>query len=163
MADPITKVGAKAVVAQTENAPGAGTGKKFSAEVANETPEMGILKELAAPDRKRMEHELRLRIERAGNQKPETLFRADMEKIAGRIESMQAKRVSPSIRAELEKVESRYHASQAMLEKVPETNNLRDLLKLQTEIYEMGQSVELLTKVIDSTVSGVKQTLQMQV
>jgi len=161
MADPITKVGAKAVVAQTDLA--ASTGKQFSADVAKDTPEMAVLKELAAPDRKHMEHELRVRIERAGNQKPEVLFGGDLDKIGTKIDAMQAKRVSPSIRAELEKVEARYHASQAKLEQIPETNNLRDLLKMQTEIYEMGESVELLSKVIESAVSGVKQTLQMQV
>jgi len=34
---------------------------------------------------------------------------------------------------------------------------------MQTEMYEMNQNVELLTKLVDSTTSGVKQTLQMQV
>jgi hypothetical protein len=163
MADPITKVGAKAAVSQTEGAASPSTGKKFSAEAPKDSPEMSILKELAAPDRKQMEHELRVRIERAGNQKPEVLFRGDMDKLSARLDSMQAKRVPPSIRAELEKVEARYRASQAKLEQIPETNNLRDLLKMQTELYEMGESVELLSKVIDSAVSGVKQTLQMQV
>ncbi len=161
MADPITKVGAKAVVSQSELT--TSTGKKFPAEAPKDTPEMSVLKELAAPDRKQMEHELRVRIERAGNQKPEVLFRGDMDKISTKLDSMQAKRVPPSIRAEFEKVEARYRASQAKLEQIPETNNLRDLLKMQTEIYEMGESVELLSKVIDSAVSGVKQTLQMQV
>ena len=39
----------------------------------------------------------------------------------------------------------------------------RDLLSLQSEMYKMGQNIEVLSKVVDSVSSGVKSTLQMQV
>ena len=46
---------------------------------------------------------------------------------------------------------------------MPDTNNLRDLLSLQGEMYKMGQNIEILSKVVDAATSGVKSTLQMQV
>jgi hypothetical protein len=158
-ADPISKIGVKAIMPQPGETPGLTTGKKFELPAADKvTPAAG-----AEPKPVAQQPLLRQRIEQAGSQQPKLLFGDDMGQLSKRIEAMSAKRVPPTVRAELEKVEARFHASQAKLQQIPETNNLRDLLQMQTEIYEMTQSVELLTKVIDSTTSGVKQTLQMQV
>ena len=164
MADPISKIGVKAVVPHTADTPGLTTGKKFEVpKAASEkaaSPEATVLN---PPDRKQMEQDLRRRIESTGTQSPSLLFGPDMAKLDNRIQAMSAKRVPPTVRAELEKIEARFQSSQSKLGEIPETNNLRDLLKMQTEMYEMNQNVELLTKLVDSTTSGVKQTLQMQV
>ena len=164
MADPISKIGVKAVVPNTADTPGLTTGKKFDApKIASEkaaSPEATVLN---PPDRKQMEQDLRRRIESTGSQNPSLLFGPDMTKMGDRIQALNSKRVPPTVRAELEKIESRFQASQSKLGEIPDANNLRDLLKMQTEMYEMNQNVELLTKLVDSTTSGVKQTLQMQV
>jgi hypothetical protein len=161
MADPIAKLGVKAITPQTVETPGVSTGKKFTvSQPPSEAPEA---KATPPVDKVQMQQDLRHRIEKTGTQNPSLLFGQDFAELGGKLKALDAKRVPPTVRAELEKVEARFQASQAKLDKIPEANNLRDLLKMQTELYEMSQSVEMLSKVIDTATSGVKQTLQMQV
>ena len=55
-----------------------------------------------------------------------------------------------------------FNAADEKLKSVPDTNNLRDLLGMQTEMYKMSQNIELLSKAVDAATSGLKQTLQTQ-
>jgi hypothetical protein len=63
----------------------------------------------------------------------------------------------------LSAIESQYTNAEGMLKRIPDTNNLRDLLAMQTQMYQMSQNLELLSKTVDAATSGVKQTLQTQV
>jgi vacuolar-type H+-ATPase subunit E/Vma4 len=175
MPAPIDKIGAKAIAPQADvKTPSA----KFSlpkrepaeAAAATKASELPPMKEVTAAEKKTIESDLRKRIERTGSEDPTRLFSADMKDLktrvnatANRIESMPKQEGTSGLRDRLNAIEAQFNGAEEKLKNVPDTNNLRDLLSMQTEMYAMSQNIELLSKAVDGLTSGVKQTLQTQV
>lgn len=118
----------------------------------------------------RLEHDLRKRLESAKSTNPAQVFGADIGEARKRIEQLQKKveglQKSPEaspLRDRLSAIEAQFTASEQKLGTMPDTGNLRDLLAMQNEMYKLGQSIEILSKVVDAATSGIKSTLQMQV
>ena len=173
MPAPIDKIGAKLVTPQTE----VKTGAKFSLAKPEgvktgtaKAPDLPPLKEVTAAEKKTIERDLRKRIESTGGQDPTRLFGSDMKDLktrvdatANRIEGMPKQEGTKGLRERLSDIEAQVNASDDKLKNMPDTNNLRDLLGMQTEMYKMSQNIELLSKAVDAATSGLKQTLQTQV
>lgn len=174
MPAPIDKIGAKLITPQTEVKPGSAKfslpkpdASELSAGKANQLPP---LKEVTPAEKKTIEHDLRKRIEGAGSQDPTRLFGPDMKDLktrvdsaTKRIEGLGKQEAAGGLRERLSAIEAQVNASESKLKNIPDTNNLRELLGMQTEMYKMSQNIELLSKAVDAATSGVKQTLQTQV
>jgi hypothetical protein len=169
MPAPIDKIGAKLITPQTELKPGSA---KFSLPKpdAAESTKLPPTKPVVPVEKKTIEHDLRKRIEAAGSQDPMRLFGADMKDLkmrvdtaSKRIQSLGKQEAAGGLRDRLSSIEAQFNASESKLKNIPDNNNLRDLLGMQTEMYKMSQNIELLSKAVDAATSGVKQTLQTQV
>jgi hypothetical protein len=158
MPAPIDRIGAKVVTPPTDAKPASTSGAKFREALKQEPAQ-----ETAAADQKTIERDLRKRIERTGTQDPQKLFGADLKDLRTRIESAKRADAPAGMKDRLTEIEAQYANAEDMLKRIPDTNNLRDLLSMQTEMYKMSHNLELLSKVVDAATSGVKQTLQTQV
>jgi hypothetical protein len=164
MPAPIDRIGAKVIAPQTEvkSSSGASRFKELKTKPADSLPAM---KEVGAAERKSIERDLRKRLESAQTQQPNKIFAGDLKDLRTRLDAT-ANRVEGlggDVRQRLAAIESQYTAAAAKLDQIPDTNNLRDLLAMQTEMYKMGQNIEILSKVADAATSGIKQTLQTQI
>jgi hypothetical protein len=176
MPAPIDKIGTRIVAPQSEVKTGGKS--KFKEvqqnakkkEAAAAPPDLPAMQQVDAAQAKKLERALGKRLEQMQTSDPTKLFGSDMKQIrqkldatAGRIEQTGKKEPVPGIRDRLQAIDAQYQAAEQKLKQIPDTNNLRDLLSLQTEMYKMSQNLEILSKVVDAAASGVKQTLQTQV
>lgn len=177
---PIDKIGLNAVVPKTDDiASSAPQGSKFkdalqssakSDPAAAQGTDLPPMKRVDAEEQKQLQHNLRKRIEVAGSTNPQTLFGGDLnaarkqlDLAARKVDAVKTTPGAEGVRSRLAAIEAQFQAASSKAETMPETNNLRDLLSLQSEMYKMGQNIEILSKVVDAATSGVKSTLQMQV
>jgi hypothetical protein len=126
--------------------------------------------EITQTERKQLERDLRRRLEKTNSTNPGNLFGQDvrhlgrdLERVKAKVESTPKSKQPAGARERLVEVESQYHALGEKLKNMPDTNNLRDLMEMQTQMFQMSQNIELLTKVVDSAMSGIKSTMQMQI
>lgn len=183
MPGPIDKIGVKAVVPKTDDI-SSGASKltkdsKFNdalqSAAKSEGPavkntDLPAMKEVNPVEQKQIQQDLRKRMEVSGGTDPRTLFgndlkaaRKQLDIAAGKVEGVKNKPGGEGVRDRLAAIEEQFKAASNKAETMPDTNNLRDLLSLQGEMYKMGQNIEILSKVVDAATSGVKSTLQMQV
>ncbi|MBV9508143.1 MAG: hypothetical protein JO323_24390 [Acidobacteriia bacterium] len=66
------------------------------------------------------------------------------------------------IRERLRSIETQFQNSGTLINNTQDMNP-QSLLKVQMQMYQLSENVELLSKVVDSVNSGVKTMLQMQV
>jgi len=128
------------------------------------------VQEVTQAERKQLERDLRRRLEKTNSTNPNNLFandvrdlRRDLERVKAKVESTPKTKQPAGARERLAEVESQYQALSEKLKNMPDTNNLRDLMEMQTQMFQMSQNIELLTKVVDSAMSGIKSTMQMQI
>jgi hypothetical protein len=114
--------------------------------------------------------ELRKKLQQAGSADPQQLFRSDlgkartgMQNLSARIESMPKTPATDPIRTRLAAIEKQFTDASQLLGKVGSLNSPRELLKVQVEMYQLAQNIEIVSKVVDQVNSGVKQVLQTQV
>ncbi|MCX6629836.1 MAG: hypothetical protein NTW28_19635 [Candidatus Solibacter sp.] len=176
MPAPIDKIGTKVVAPQTEVKQGGKT--RFNEvqqnaktkDAAAAPADLPPLQQVDAAQKKTLEHDLRKRLEKANSSNPTELFGNDMKDMRKRLDTT-TERVEASgktgamegVRDRLSAIDAQYKAAEQKLQQLPDTNNLRGLLAMQTEMYQMSQNLEILSKVVDAATSGVKQTLQTQV
>jgi hypothetical protein len=167
MPAPIDKIGAKVIAPSTDVKPGAGPSRfrELQKEGAAASDPLPPLKEVGETERKTIERDLRKRLEAVKSQEPAKVFGPDMKDLRARIDAAtpRVEGIGGEFRARLSAIESQFTAAQEKLKSIPDTNNLRELLAMQTEMYKCGQNLEILSKVVDAATSGIKQTLQTQV
>jgi hypothetical protein len=180
MPAPIDKIGLNAVVPKTDDiSSGAPKDSKFKEALQSSAKPEGPsaqgtdlppMKEVNAVERKQLQHDLRKRMEVTGSTDPKTLFGNDLNAArkridiaVGKVDGVKNTPGAEGVRDRLAAIEAQFQTASSKAETMPATNNLRDLLSLQSEMYKMGQNVEILSKVVDAATSGVKSTLQMQV
>ena len=68
-----------------------------------------------------------------------------------------------AVRNRLNSVEAQYQQSEKLLNGLSGNDNPRDMLAIQMQMYKMTQNIEIMTKVVEQTTSGIKSVLQTQV
>jgi phage shock protein A len=114
--------------------------------------------------------ELRKKMEQTGAKTPQQLFQRDLNKTGANIDAL-SKRVdalpkTPTmepIRTRLASIEKQFQATSGLVSSTATSNSPGDLLKMQVQMYQLTQNVEIVSKVVDEVNSGVKQILQTQV
>ena len=173
MAGPVENIAARGVTGAGGAAPAEKAGKvsdKFDEARTSAAEGTAPVAEGGDVSAKRIEHDLRKRLEAAKSTDPAKLYGADIGEARKRIDQLHKKvdgvknssEASP-LRDRLTAIEAQFAASEKRMGTMPETDNLRDLLAMQGEMYKLGQSIEILSKVVDAATSGIKSTLQMQV
>jgi hypothetical protein len=175
MAGPIENIAARGLtkpsgVEGAANQPAGKTDGKFDQARQDALAGAEKAQELSPAASKQIEHDLRKRIEAAKTTNPAKLYGGDLgearkriDGLSKRVESMKSPSEASPLRDRLAQIEAQFAASEKRMAAIPETDNLRDLLAMQNEMYKLGQNIEILSKVVDAATSGIKSTLQMQV
>lgn len=117
-----------------------------------------------------LENALRNRLSQTSPNTPSDLFARDLKSARGQLNNLTtavnkipgSAQDSSSIRNSLSSIETEFQKS-AQLIKGSKSMDMQDLLKMQAQLYSMDQNIQLLSKVVDQTTSGVKTIFQTQV
>jgi hypothetical protein len=125
--------------------------------------------ELTRPNRDKMLADLRRKIDSSGAKTPQELFRGEMQqmqvnldKVRKQVEAVPRRSESGPLRDKLSSIEASFANADKMLQSMSSLDSPRDLLKMQMQIYQMSQNVEILSKAVEQMSSGAKQVLQTQ-
>jgi hypothetical protein len=116
-----------------------------------------------------LETALRKRLTQTTATNPSHLFatdmraaRANVNRLNATVNKMPDNKSSATIRNSLSSIEAQYQQS-AKLIGGTKGMDLQGLLKIQVELYQMSENINLLSKVVDQVTSGVKTIFQTQV
>jgi hypothetical protein len=179
--DPIQKAGISSITPKPVTDTGVSKppgGAKFSevkeaSKTATEQPTTQMPKmvdQVSADQRAQLERDLRKKLESTNAKTPKDLFRpemrtaeADLARLNQKVEAMPKSESTSLLRDRLSMIEDKFGASQKILGGLDKLDSPRDLLKVQVEMYQMTQNIEILSKVVESMSGGMKQLLQTQV
>jgi hypothetical protein len=116
-----------------------------------------------------LESELRKRLTVTGATNPGEFFgvqrkntHLQIQKLSTRVTKLPADGAFAPIRERLSSIETQFQNSGKLIDSTQDMNP-QSLLKLQIQMYQLSENVEMLSKVVDSVNSGVKTILQTQV
>ena len=182
MADPIlSKVGSKPLDSVTEQS-GAGTGapktgeSKFDkvraqmraedTQAPNLPPEVN---DVSMQQKKVLQADLTKRIEQMGVTSPHQLFAVDMKRakdgiqhLTTRVEALPKTPAFEPLRQRLTSIDAQFQAAGKLVNHAGSSGNPADMMKVQMQMYQLTENLELMSKVVDQVTSGVKSILQTQ-
>jgi type III secretion system YscI/HrpB-like protein len=114
--------------------------------------------------------ELQKRLSEGGAQSPKDLMKVEMknaqegiDKLNRAVSAMPSSSAFDPLRQRLKDIEGQFQASGNLLNELGKSNSPQDLLKMQMQIYQVTQNVEILTKVVDGVSQGIRTMMQVQV
>lgn len=178
MVDPIiSKVPAKPVsnVAEDSGTPSIKTGEskfdkvrsRLQEEQAQSVQLPPEVKQVSPEQTKALQTDLNLRVERTKSTSAPELFGADMNRAKSRIENLTSRvnalpktSAFDPIRQRITSVDNQFQAAGKMLQTLNGKQTPEDLMKLQVQMYQMTENLEIMSKVVEQVSSGVKSILQ---
>ncbi|MGH9722568.1 MAG: hypothetical protein ACRD8O_20340 [Bryobacteraceae bacterium] len=125
---------------------------------------------VTAAERRNLESTLRKRLESTRAQSGAEFFRVDnqnnrasLDNLTRRVDSLPKAEAFDPIRNRLANIEAQFDSTNRQVSKIQTLDNPRELLKLQMEMYQMTQQIELVGKAVEQVNTGVKSILQTQV
>jgi hypothetical protein len=173
----IAKAGMRAATAAQTNQLGAQKTQpsKFDsirsqlAEQLGNNLNLAATKQVSGQQATNLETALRQRLGQTTATNPAQFFGTDMRTARANLNRLNAaaaklpeNNTSGSIRQSLSAIESMYQQS-ARLIGGSKGMDLQSLLKIQAELYQMSENINVLSKVVDQVTSGVKTIFQTQV
>jgi hypothetical protein len=124
--------------------------------------------EISPHHRRALESDLRRRIEQ--NQTATEIFKPDLKKARAGLEGLtrQVNAIPKNsafdpIRERLQRIEAQFRESGKLIDGLGKLDNPRDLLRVQTRLYQVTQNIEIMAKVVEQVNTGIKSILQTQV
>lgn len=121
-------------------------------------------------EKKWLEAQFKKRLEEVRQRDLHEIFRADLRESKERVDAIRrrvsAQPASPAlepVKARLLQVESQYLESGRLLRGLGKLDSPADYLKMQLQMYQLTQNVELLSKIAGEVVGGVNKVLSTQV
>jgi hypothetical protein len=122
------------------------------------------------PDQKKvLQAELSTRLEKTKGASAQQVFGVDMKRtkdkvdnLAARVNSLPKTSAFDPIRTRLTSIDSQFKSTGQLLDSLKNTQNPQDLMKIQMQMYQLGENLELMSKVVEQVTSGVKSILQTQ-
>jgi hypothetical protein len=115
-----------------------------------------------------LENDLRRKLETAKS--PQELFGTDMKQLRSGIADLNRQVAAipdvsafAPLRDRLKSIESDFSASAKLLTNTSSMDDPKRLLQMQMEVYKLAQNVEIMSRTVSETASGVKTILQTQV
>jgi vacuolar-type H+-ATPase subunit I/STV1 len=107
---------------------------------------------------------------RLKNTSAQHVFAADIKRVSGSLQQL-THRVSAlpktpaldPLRQRLASLDAQYQATGRLVSSVSGSSSPADLMKIQMQMYQLTENLELASKVVDQVTSGVKSVLQTQV
>ncbi|MEZ5403578.1 MAG: hypothetical protein R2729_28115 [Bryobacteraceae bacterium] len=121
-------------------------------------------------EQKKLLADLRVRVENSGAKSPQELFKAEMQrtrvslgKLRKQVDAAANHPAGQGLRQRLETLEASFAGSEKMLAGMQNMDSPKELLRMQVQLYNMTQNLELVSKVVEQVGSGAKQLLQTQI
>jgi hypothetical protein len=121
-------------------------------------------------EQKQLLSDLRRRVETSGARSPQELFRAEVEqtrvtlqKLRKQVDALPRDPGANTIRERLETIESSFTGAEQMLAGMRNLDSPKELLRMQIQLYNMTQNIEMVSKVVEQLSGGTKQLLQTQI
>ena len=128
------------------------------------------VQQVSPAQQRALEGDLRRRLESSRNQSPRDFFKVDMKKtqdgvgnLRTRVEKLPKTSAFEPLRDRLSFIEQRFQETGKLIDGAAQLSDPREMLKLQMQVHQLMQNVEITTKVVDSVTQGTKQILQTQV
>jgi hypothetical protein len=122
----------------------------------------------AAEQKRVLESQLRQRMQQART--PADMFRTDLngarrtlDGLHARVDALPKTPAFEPLRARLQGIETQFNATGKLLDGLSHTNDPRELLKVQMQVFEITQNLEIISRVVEQVNTGVKSVLQTQV
>jgi CRISPR/Cas system-associated endoribonuclease Cas2 len=117
-----------------------------------------------------LENDLRRRLDGAGATQPRDFFKVDFKNAKTQVQNLnraaaglpKSDALAP-LRDRVKAIEEQFEASGKLLKGLDSIDNPEELLRVQVQLYQVTQNVELMSKVVDQVSSGIKTVLQTPV
>lgn len=126
--------------------------------------------QVSPAQKKLLESDLRKRLERTRSTTPTEFFKVEMknnktgvERLRQAVGAMPKIKALEPIRQRLSAIETQFEQSGKLLKGLGTLDSPQGLLKVQVQMYQLTQNIELMSKVVDQVNSGIKTVLQTQV
>ena len=113
--------------------------------------------------------DLRKRIESARGTPPKELFKKDLQttktsldKLAYRVNALPQTGAFDPLRERLTRIEAQFADTGKLADSLTNISNPGQMMKVQMQVYQMSQNLEMMSKVVEQVNSGVKSILQTQ-
>jgi hypothetical protein len=127
------------------------------------------VKQISPEQKKVLQADLSKRLEGTKGTSPHEVFGVDMkrakDKVANlttRVNSLPKTSAFDPIRSRLTSIDSQFKSTGQLLDSLKSTENPRDLMKIQMQMYQLTENLEMMSKVVEQVTSGTKSILQTQ-
>ncbi len=127
------------------------------------------VKQISPEQKKVLQADLSKRIERSKGTSPHEVFGVDMkhakervDHLTHRVNALPKTSAFDPIRTRLTSIDSQFKSTGQLLNSLKNTENPQDLMKIQMQMYQLSENLELMSKVVEQVTSGVKSVLQTQ-
>jgi hypothetical protein len=101
---------------------------------------------------------------------PQQIFGAHMQQatnslqqLTTRVNALPKTSAFDPLRQRLASIDAQYHSAGSLVNSVKGNSNPAELMKIQMQMYQLTENLELASKVVEQVTSGVKSILQTQV
>jgi hypothetical protein len=137
---------------------------------AEEVPIPPEVKQVSLQQQKVLEAHLSKRLERKAATSAHEFFAIDMKRakagvghLTNRVNALPKTPAFEPFRKRLASIDQQYQSAGNLINSVGGTQNPGDLMKVQMQMYQLTENLELMSKVVEQVTSGVKSILQTQV
>jgi hypothetical protein len=117
-----------------------------------------------------LKHELRKKLDAHPSRKPAEVFgddlkatRSSLNQLKKRVEAAPSSSAVDQIKTRLADLDMQFQKADSAIEGMDGPASPKQLLKLQTDMYELSENLGIVSKMTDQVTSGIKSILQTQV
>ncbi len=125
------------------------------------------VKQVSMEQKKVLEADLRKRLSQPGG--AQNVFSVDMnrakvqvEQLTHRVNALPKTSAFDPLRQRLNNIDTQFQSTGQMVHSLKGTENASELMKVQVQMYQLTENLELMSKVVEQVSSGMKSILQTQ-
>lgn len=138
-------------------------------EQASQTNLPAEVKQVSPEQQNALKAEVTKHAEMNGEGSAQQLFAARMkhateriDHLTTRVNSLPKAAAFEPFRQRLASIDQQYQSAGKLVNSIGQSTNPADLMKVQMEMYQLTENLELMSKVVEQATSGVKSVLQTQ-
>ena len=128
------------------------------------------VKQVSTEQHRALQADLAQRVQKMGTTSPADLFAVNIttakegvQRLTNRVNALPKTPAFEPIRQRLASVDAQYRQAGDLLSSLDGKQSQGDLMKIQVQMYQLTENLELMSKVVEQVSSGVKSILQTQV
>ena len=128
------------------------------------------IRQVSPEQQKALQAELSQRVEKLGTTTSTDLFathitqaKQGIEHLTNRVNALPKTPAFEPFRQRLASIDAQYQQAGQLVSSVDGKQNPGDLMKIQIQMYQLTENLELMSKVVEQVTSGMKSILQTQV